>query len=61
VLDAEAHASLLILDEPSSALSKDQAENLFRHLKKLRDRGISTLLISHKLHEILGNTDRTVV
>lgn len=53
--------SLLILDEPTSALAQDQAANLFRYLRKLQTRGISTILISHKLTEILGHTDRVVV
>lgn len=53
--------SLLILDEPTSALAQDQAGNLFRYLRKLQARGISTVLISHKLSEILGHTDRVVV
>lgn len=53
--------ALLILDEPTSALGGEQANNLFRHLERLKAKGISTVLISHKLHEILGHTDRVVV
>jgi ribose transport system ATP-binding protein len=53
--------TLLILDEPTSALSGEQAGNLFRYMKKLKSKGISTVLISHKLQEILGHTDRVVV
>jgi ribose transport system ATP-binding protein len=53
--------ALLILDEPTSALGAEQAEHLFRFIRKLAERGISTILISHKLHEILGNTDRVLV
>lgn len=53
--------TLLILDEPTSALGRDQAANLFAHLATLRERGVSTILISHKLPEILGHTDRVVV
>lgn len=60
-IGADEGFALLILDEPTSALAKDQADNLFRHLQRLRDRGVSTVLISHKLQEILGNTDRVVV
>jgi ribose transport system ATP-binding protein len=61
VLEAGDKFSLLILDEPTSALSPDQADHLFEYLKKLKSRGISTVLISHKLHEIIGHTDRVVV
>ncbi|HEX8519790.1 MAG TPA: sugar ABC transporter ATP-binding protein [Pseudonocardia sp.] len=53
--------ALLILDEPTSALGRDQAANLFAYLATLRERGVSTILISHKLPEILGHTDRVVV
>lgn len=61
VLNAGSKFSLLILDEPTSALAKDQADSLFRHLKRLKEAGISTVLISHKLQDILGHTDRTIV
>lgn len=60
-LEFDEQFSLLILDEPTSALAREQAANLFGYLQKLKGRGISTVLISHKLHEILGNTDRVVV
>jgi ribose transport system ATP-binding protein len=61
VLEVGDTFSLLILDEPTSALAPDQADHLFDYLKKLKSRGISTVLISHKLHEIIGHTDRVVV
>jgi len=61
VLEVAGTFSLLILDEPTSALAAEQAGNLFRYLKQLRSRGISTVLITHKLHEVLGHTDRVVV
>ncbi|MGH3256253.1 MAG: sugar ABC transporter ATP-binding protein [Streptosporangiaceae bacterium] len=61
VLEVTGPFSLLILDEPTSALAGKQAENLFRYLKQLKGRGISTVLITHKLHEVLGHTDRVVV
>lgn len=52
---------LLILDEPTAALGKEAAQNLFRYLREQRDRGLSCLLISHRLPDILQHTDRTVV
>jgi ribose transport system ATP-binding protein len=61
VLEVTGPFSLLILDEPTSALAGEQAENLFRYLKQLKSRGISSVLITHKLHEVLGHTDRVVV
>ena len=53
--------ALLILDEPTSALGHDQAENLFTHIRRLASRGVSTILISHKMGEILQNTTRTMI
>jgi len=52
---------LLVLDEPTSALSRESAEQLFSFLRGLRSEGVSIILISHRMQEILDNTDRTVV
>lgn len=43
---------LLILDEPTSVLPPQAVEKLFNTLRRLRDRGVSILFISHKLEEI---------
>jgi general nucleoside transport system ATP-binding protein len=43
---------LLILDEPTSVLTPQEAEGLFATLEKLRDDGASVLFISHKLDEV---------
>ncbi|MGL4242344.1 MAG: ABC transporter ATP-binding protein [Beijerinckiaceae bacterium] len=43
---------LLILDEPTSVLTPQEAEALFTTLEKLRDDGASVLFISHKLDEV---------
>lgn len=53
--------SLLILDEPTSALGHEQAGNLHKYIHRLSDRGIATILISHRMAEILSETSRTVV
>jgi ribose transport system ATP-binding protein len=53
--------SLLVLDEPTSALSRESAEQLFDFLRRLRAAGVSTIVISHRMQEVLANTDRTVV
>ncbi len=60
-LDVGDPLTLLILDEPTSALGREQAAHLFAHLAALRGRGVSTILISHKLPEVLGHSDRVVV
>jgi putative multiple sugar transport system ATP-binding protein len=52
---------LLILDEPTSALNEDDCENLFNLLRNLRDQGVTIVLISHKLREVIGIADSVTV
>ncbi|QLF71981.1 ABC transporter ATP-binding protein (plasmid) [Peteryoungia desertarenae] len=52
---------LLILDEPTSVLPPQSVEKLFETLRKLRDRGVSILFISHKLEEIRAICDRATI
>ncbi|MCS7172860.1 MAG: ABC transporter ATP-binding protein [Armatimonadetes bacterium] len=53
--------SVLILDEPTSALTPGEVEELFRFLRRLREGGTAIVLITHKLREVLELTDRVVV
>lgn len=53
--------SVLILDEPTSALTPAEVTDLFRFLDSLKARGKSIVFITHKLKEVLENTDRVVV
>lgn len=46
-------AKILILDEPTSALSTSEAESLFRVIEDLKSKGVSIVYISHRLHELL--------
>lgn len=46
------NAKLLILDEPTSALTFDEVESLFRCVKELRDKGIGIIYITHRLTEV---------
>lgn len=46
-------AKLLILDEPTSALSASETETLFDVLSELRQSGVTIVYISHRLHELL--------
>ncbi|GGA53479.1 ribose import ATP-binding protein RbsA [Edaphobacter acidisoli] len=46
-------AKLLILDEPTSALSTSETESLFEVLAELRQSGVTIIYISHRLHELL--------
>ena len=52
---------VLILDEPTAALSRPEVERLFAILRTMRDRGIAVLYISHRLEEVLELADRIIV
>jgi ABC-type sugar transport system ATPase subunit len=54
-------ARLLVLDEPTSALSKGEVLKLFEIMKALKNDGISMLFISHKLDELFAVSDRFTV
>ena len=53
--------SVLILDEPTSVLTPQEVEGLFRVMRELRQGGKSLIFISHKLEEVLSITDRVTV
>lgn len=52
---------VLILDEPTSTLSQSEAERLFAVVKRLRERGVAILYVSHRLSEINALADRLAV
>ncbi len=52
---------LLILDEPTSALSIAESQNLFRFIKNLEEQGIAVLYVSHKLSELEQIAKKLVV
>ena len=54
-------AEILILDEPTAVLSPEESKELFKTLDKLKRQGISIIVITHKLHEVIDNADRTTV
>lgn len=54
-------ARVLILDEPTSVLTPQEAEGLFRVMRELKASGRSLIFISHKLDEVMDICDRTVV
>lgn len=52
---------VLILDEPTAALSEAEAEDLFEKMEQLRSHGVSIIFISHRLEEIKRVADRVTV
>jgi ribose transport system ATP-binding protein len=52
---------LIMLDEATSSLGAAQAAQLLRHVRQASGQGISALFISHRLGEVLENTDRVIV
>jgi general nucleoside transport system ATP-binding protein len=54
-------AEILILDEPTSVLTPQEARELFTIIASLKEQGKSILFISHKLHEVLEIADRITV
>lgn len=52
---------LLILDEPTESLGIDATRQLYAHLRSLTAEGVSVLLISHRMREVLDHSDRVAV
>jgi len=55
------NAKLIIMDEPTSALTNKEIEQLFSIMRRLRENGKSIIYISHKLDEIYRISDRITV
>lgn len=54
-------AKLLILDEPTAALSQQEVDRLFEWVRRLRDRGVCIVYITHRLDEVFELADRVQV
>lgn len=52
---------LLILDEPTAALNEDDSDNLLDLLRDLRDKGVTCIMITHKLKEVIAISDSVTV
>jgi simple sugar transport system ATP-binding protein len=52
---------ILLLDEPTSALSVRETESLLAYIKRLRDEGVSSVLVTHNLYHAYQACDRFVV
>ena len=56
-----AEAEVLVLDEPTASLPADEVARLFAVLRRLRDRGVGMVYVSHRLDEVFEIADRMVV
>ncbi|MGV1793392.1 sugar ABC transporter ATP-binding protein [Rhizobium sp. A37_96] len=54
-------ADVLVLDEPTASLPADEVTRLFEALRRLRDRGMGMIFVSHRLDEVFQIADRVVV
>jgi putative multiple sugar transport system ATP-binding protein len=55
------NVKLLILDEPTAALNENDSENLLQLLRELKKQGITCIMISHKLKEVISIADKATV
>lgn len=51
------HSKVIVFDEPTSSLTEEEVEHLFRIINMLRDRGVGIIYISHKMAEIKRISD----
>lgn len=55
------NAKIVVLDEPTSSLTEEEVEHLFKIMNKLRDNGVALVYISHKMEEILRISDEVTI
>ena len=58
---AHANSKLLIMDEPTAALSEKETKELFKIIEKLKKKGVTIIYISHRLEEVLYACDSLTV
>ncbi|AZI42716.1 sugar ABC transporter ATP-binding protein [Deinococcus psychrotolerans] len=54
-------ANVLIMDEPTAALTLSETERLFKVVRSLRERGAAVLFITHRLEEVFGECQRVTI
>ena len=55
------HSKVIVFDEPTSSLTEEEVDHLFRIINMLRDRGCGIIYISHKMEEILRISDEVTI
>ena len=53
--------SVLVLDEPTTVLTPQETDEMFGLLRRLKARGMTVIIITHKLNEVLAISDRVMV
>jgi ABC-type sugar transport system ATPase subunit len=56
-----ASARIVVMDEPTAALSRQEAEQLFAVIRELKTRGLGVIYVSHRLDEVFAVADRVMV
>ena len=56
-----ADAKIVLMDEPTAAISVRQVAEVLNHIRHLRDQGIAIVLISHRMPDVFGVADRIIV
>jgi ABC-type sugar transport system ATPase subunit len=52
---------VIAFDEPTSSLTADETERLFNLIRRLRDRGLGVIYVTHRLHEVMAISDRIAI
>lgn len=55
------NADIIVMDEPTSALSERETETLFGLMRALKEQGVTIIFISHRIEEVLAVADRVTV
>ncbi len=55
------NSKIIVMDEPTSSLTENEVNHLFRIIRSLRDKGVAIIYISHKMEEILEISDEVTV
>ena len=54
-------ASLILMDEPTSALSSREVDALFALMRRLKEKGVAVVFVSHRLDEVRQIVDRVII
>ena len=61
IMESSETGALLLLDEPTTVLSKDEIQRLFHEVQRITEKGVSVIFVSHRLDEVLEISDRIYI